>query len=101
MNVATLEGKELDFWVYKNACEVLEKKGSKEEFDAGYSEGKFHFHEDKALLADLMETYTINIQRLAGEWLASTSGQSYYADTPLIAACRLVVALRFGTSVSE
>lgn len=101
MNVATLEGKELDFWMYKNACEVLEKNASKEEFDSGYSAGKFHFYEDKALLVDLMETYTINIQRLAGEWLASTSGQSYYADTPLIAACRLVVALRFGSSVTE
>ena len=101
MNVDSLEGEELDYWMYRNACEVLENKASKQDFDSGYAEGKFHFSEDKALLSDLMETYTINIQRLAGEWLASTSGHSYYANSPIIAAIRLVIALRYGTSVSE
>jgi len=101
MNVSNLEGKDLDYWMYKHACEVLDNNGSQSEFDTAYGEGKFHFSEDRSLLADLMETYTINVQRLAGEWLASTSGQSYYADTPLIAACRLVVGLKFGNTVSE
>ncbi|PCJ45589.1 MAG: hypothetical protein COA99_04500 [Moraxellaceae bacterium] len=101
MNVATLEGKELDYWMYKHACEVLENNGTKEEFESGYADGRFHFCEDKALLPDLLETYTINLQRLAGEWLASTSGHSYYADSPLVAANRLVIALRFGSNVEE
>ena len=101
MNVATLEGKDLDYWMYKHACVVLENTASTEEFESGYTKGQFRFSEDKGLLFDLMETYLINVQRLAGEWLASTSGQSYYADTPLVAACRLVVGLKYGNTVSE
>ncbi len=101
MNVASLTGEQLDYWMYNHACKVMGQSASKSEFQEGYSQGRFHFSEDRALLADLMETYNINIQRLAGEWLASTSGNSYYGDTPLIAACRLVVALTFGKSVED
>lgn len=101
MNVATLEGKQLDYWMYQHACGVLETQPSEAEFESGYAEGRFQFTEDKALLADLMENYTINVQRLAGEWLASTSGHSYYADSPLVACIRLVVALTFGSTVKE
>lgn len=100
MNVADLSGENLDYWMYQHACKVLEKGASKEDFDKGYAAGQFGFSTDKALLGDLMETYNINIQRLAGEWLASTAGNSFYGDTPLQAACRLVVALTFGKSVS-
>lgn len=100
MNVADLSGEQLDYWMYQHACKVLEKAGSKEDFDKGYGNGQFQFSTDKALLVDLMETYNINIQRLAGEWLASTAGNSFYGDTPLMAACRLVVALTFGKSVA-
>ena len=100
MNVADLSGEELDYWMYQHACKVMEQSSSKDEFDKGYSNGQFHFSSDKALLADLMETYNINIQRLAGEWLASTDGNSFYGDTPLMAACRLIVALTFGKTVS-
>ncbi len=101
MNVADLSGEHLDYWMYQHACKVLDKSGSKEDFDKGYGNGQFHFSSDKALLSDLMETYNINIQRLAGEWLASTAGNSFYGDTPLMAACRLVVALTFGKSVES
>ena len=99
MNVADLTGEELDYWMYQHACKVLAKTGSKQEFEAGYGQGQFQFSSDKALLVDLMETYNINIQRLAGEWLASTAGNSFYGDTPLMAACRLVIALTYGKTV--
>ena len=99
MNVADLSGEHLEYWMYQHACKVLSKTGSKDEFEKGYANGQFHFATDKALLGDLMETYNINIQRLAGEWLASTAGNSFYGDTPLMAACRLVVALTYGKSV--
>ncbi len=101
MKVANLKGQVLDYWMYQHACKVMDKTASKEAFETGYSTGLFHFSTDKALLVDLMTTYTINIQRLAGEWLASTSGQSYYADCPLEASCRLVVALTFGLEVTD
>lgn len=99
MNVAELSGEDLDYWMYQHACKVTERSGSREDFDKGYQQGQFKFSTDKALLIDLMETYNVNIQRLAGEWLASTAGNSFYGDTPLIAACRLVIALTYGKSV--
>lgn len=99
MNVANLLGEQLDYWMYCHASKVMGEAPSKGDFEKAYTDGKFHFSADRALLADLMETYNINIQRLAGEWLASTSGNSYYGDTPLIAACRLVIGLTFGKTV--
>jgi hypothetical protein len=82
-------------------CKLRNEASSRETFNAGWEEGRFRFSSDRALLADLMETYQINIQRLAGEWLASTAGNSYYGDTPLLAACRLVVGLSFGKVVAD
>lgn len=101
MNVADLSGEDLDYWMYQQACHHLSKAASRADFDAGYAEGKFHFVEDRALLADLIETYQMNIQRIAGDWLASTAGNSFYGDNPIEAACRLVVALTYGKTVSE
>lgn len=99
MNVANLEGEQLDYWMYCHACKACGETAAKATFDEGYAQGRYRFSSDRALLADLMETYQINLQRLAGEWLASTAGNSYYGDTPLLASCRLVVALSFGKTV--
>ncbi|MAR92756.1 MAG: hypothetical protein CML06_18020 [Pseudomonadales bacterium] len=79
--------------MYCHACKVSGKDPSQEEFEAGYQNGQFRFHQDKALFLDLVETYRINTQYLAEEWLASTTSGSAWGDTPLIAACRLVLAL--------
>lgn len=101
MNVAELSGEQLDYWMYLQACNLMDKTGNKADFDAGYSEGKYHFLDDRALLMDLVETYQMNIQRIAGDWLASSAGSSFYGDSPLVAACRLVVALTYGKTVDE
>lgn len=79
--------------MYQHACKVSGKTPSQNEFELGYTEGKFHFHQDKALLLDLIETYKINTQYLAQEWLASTAYGSAWGETPLVAVCRLVLAL--------
>ena len=101
MKVANLSGEQLDYWMYQHACKVMEKTASKADFETGYKNGEFQFSTDKALLMDLLQVYNINLQRLAGEWLASTSGHSVYADCPLEAVCRLVVSIQFGNTVEE
>ena len=93
MKINDLSGESLDFAMYQHACAVTGEKGSESAFKAGYGEGKFHFHSDKTLLLDLVETYRLNIQFLANEWLASTTSGSAWGETPLIAACRLVLLL--------
>mgnify|MGYP004064164537 CR=1 FL=1 len=62
--------------MYCHACKVSGKDPSQEEFEAGYQNGQFRFHQDKALFLDLVETYRINTQYLAEEWLASTTSGS-------------------------
>lgn len=86
-----LVGQALDYEMYRHACKVTGETPSQGDFESGYSEGRFHFHQDKALLVDLIETYKINVQFLANEWLASTTKGSAWGETPLIALCRLVV----------
>lgn len=93
MNIAELRGENLDFEMYRHACKVSGKTASKQEFESGYAQGQFHFHQDKAILLDLVETYRINIQYLANEWLASTTKGSCWGETPTIAVCRLVLIL--------
>ena len=97
----SLTGKELDYWMYYHACKTLEKTPSRETFETDYTQGKFHFYQDKALLVDLMHQHNIRIQRLAGEWLASTESASAYGDCPLSAACRLVLFIHFGPTTPE
>jgi hypothetical protein len=41
----------------------------------------------------MLETYKINVQFLADEWLASNTKASAWGETPLVAACRLVLIL--------
>lgn len=93
MKTADLTGEELDYQMYCHACKVTGKTPSKSEFEAGYSKGQFHFQTDKTLLLDLLETYRINVQYLAEEWLASNARSSAWGATPLEAACRLVLQL--------
>lgn len=99
MKVSELEGEKLDYWMYRHACQVLDKEHSKGEFEEGYQKGEFRFSTDKAILPDLLELYTINVQRLAGEWLASTPDSSVYGETPILAVCRLVIIMNFGSEV--
>ncbi len=93
MNVNELRDQALDYEMYLHACKVSGKQPSKEEFEANYSKGQYQFHRDKTLLLDLMETYKINVQYLAQEWLASTPKASAWGETPLVAVCRLVLTL--------
>ncbi|MEN8671509.1 MAG: hypothetical protein ACPGZU_09510 [Ketobacter sp.] len=93
MKTSELTGRGLDYEMYRHACKVSGKTPSDAEFEQGYQKGQFHFHQDKALLLDLMETYKINTQYLAQEWLASTTRSSAWGETPLIAVCRLVLIL--------
>ena len=101
MKVADLSGVELDYWMHQHACKVRGTAGTREDFNKGYSEGKFQFSTDKPLLYDLTITYQIRVQLLADEWLASTTNSSFYGETPLEAACRLVVAKSFGSEIKE
>ena len=94
MKSAEMNGETLDYTMYCHACKVTGQTPSKPAFDAGYAKGQFHFHQDKTLLVDLLETYRINVQYLAEEWLASNSEGSAWGETPLIAACRLILVLQ-------
>ena len=94
--VSELEGKALDYWMYRHAAQQLGRKISEQEFEQGYEQGLYQFSVDKALLADLMERYDIRMQMLGREWLASTETISQFGIDPIIAACRLVVSQAFG-----
>lgn len=89
-----LSGMELDYRMYGHACAATGQTASRQTFEQGYEEGRFHFHQDKALLADLLETYRINVQYLAEEWLASNDRASAWGVSPCEAACRLVLILK-------
>ena len=91
--IEEVSGKQLDYKMYEYACRVLDRKPSVESFEKGYSNGQFHFSTDASLLVDLMQRYKINLQQLAGEWLASTTQGSVYSPNPVEAACRLVLKL--------
>ena len=93
MNTAELSGEALDYQMYCHACGVTGQTPSKQAFDAGYGQGQFRFQMDKTLLIDLLETYKINVQYLAQEWLASNDRASAWGETPLVAACRLILKL--------
>ena len=97
MNTEDLSGEELDYQMYRHACNVTGQQASREAFEQGYSQGQFHFHQDKALLSDLLETYKLNVQYLAEEWLASNANGSAWGETPAEATCRLVLALHAGS----
>ena len=94
MKSAEMNGETLDYAMYCHACKVTGQTPSKPAFDAGYAKGQFHFQTDKSLLLDLLETYRINVQFLAEEWLASNERNSAWGETPLQAACRLVLQLQ-------
>ena len=93
MKVTELTGQALDNAMYGHACRVSGKSPDQSEFEQGYQNGRFHFHQDKTLLLDLLETYRINVQYLAEEWLASNERTSAWGQTPLVAVCRLVLML--------
>lgn len=94
--VSEIQGKELDYWMYRHAAQQLGRDISDQEFEQGYEQGLYRFSVDKALLADLMERYDIRMQMLGREWLASTETTSQFGLDPIIAACRLVVSQAFG-----
>ena len=83
----------LDYQIYQHACKTLEQVASRQDFEQGYAQGQFHFSSQKALLADLLVQYEINLQRLAGEWLASTHNASAYDPAPLPAVLKLITKL--------
>ncbi|RLP55990.1 MAG: hypothetical protein D6160_00870 [Ketobacter sp.] len=93
MKNTEVEGQNLDYEMYQYACKVSGKSPSQTEFEQGYQQGQFQFQKDKQLLLDLLETYKINVQFLAEEWLASNTKASAWGDTPLVAVCRLVLIL--------
>jgi len=101
MNAAELNGAELDYWMYRHACKATGQSGSRKAFDDGYRTGDFHFSSDKALMADLIQLYGINLHSLSGEWLAFANGMGFYSATPAEAVCRVVVALSFGKDLAE
>lgn len=94
MKTADLSLAELDYQMYCHACAVTGQTASRQAFEQGYGKGQFQFHQDKSLLADLLETYRINVQYLAEEWLASNDRASAWGATPIEAACRLVLILK-------
>lgn len=83
----------LDYQIYQHACKNLEQEASRQAFEQGYAQGQFHFSSQKFLLSDLLTVYEINLQRLAGEWLASTSNDSAYGQQPLQAVLKLITKL--------
>lgn len=85
---------ELDYQIYQHACQNLAQPANRETFDQGYAQGLFQFSAQKSLLADLLSLYEINLQRLAGEWLASTADASAYGREPLTAALKLISQLK-------
>ena len=93
MKAADLIGEELDYQMYCHACKATGQPPSRSAFDAAYGKGQFRFQQDKTLLVDLLETYRINVQYLAEEWLASNDKASAWGETPLVATCRLVLKL--------
>ncbi len=101
MNVAELAGEQLDYWMYQHACKATGQQASRKAFSEGYGMGDFHFSADKALLSDLVQLYSINLQKLSGEWLAFANGNGFYSTTPIEAVCRVVVALSFGKDVAD
>jgi hypothetical protein len=84
---------ELDYRIYQHACKTLAQSASREIFEQGYGQGLFHFSSQKMLLADILSLYKINLQQLAGEWLASTHQASAYGREPLTAALTLISKL--------
>ncbi len=95
-NVTHLTGKSLDYQMYLHGCKVLHQPHSRTTFDESYEAGQFHFSADKSLLIDLLETYHVNVQYLAGEWLASNTQGSAYSHSPLEAVCRLILLVKYG-----
>ncbi len=93
MNIAEVKGESLDYEMYQYACRVSGKPPSKAEFEQGYQQGQFQFQRDKQLLLDMLETYKVNVQFLANEWLASNTKASAWGETPLVAVCRLILIL--------
>jgi len=96
-----LQAEALDLWMYKLAADSLGKTANDAEFEAGYAEQKFHFSQDPALLSDLLVKHSIRLLLLGGEWLASTETESAYGETPLIAACRVVIKRTFGENLDK
>ena len=99
--VQELSGKSLDYWMYKYATHLIGEPSNDESFEAGYSEKRFHFSQDPMLLSDLLVQHNIRLQMLGGEWLASTEQTSAFGETPILAACRLVVMNLFGADLSK
>lgn len=93
MKTVEITGEELDYQMYCHACKVTGQTASRSAFDTGYRQGQFHFQEDKTLLLDLLETYRVNVQFLAQEWLASNDRGSAWGESPLVAVCRLILKL--------
>jgi len=91
--IQALDGRELDFKLYQLSCQWTNRPTDAAAFEAGYEQGRFHFSEDAAFLADLVSQFELRLQLLAGEWLASTDQHGQYGKTPLEAACRVVLAI--------
>ena len=99
-HVSTLKGEVLDYWMYRHAAKELGREASDLEFEKGYGAGQYHFAVDKALVVDLMLRYSVRLQMIGSEWLASTENGGQFGNSPNEAACRLVVAQTFGDEPS-
>ena len=87
------EAKDLDYLLYQHGCKTLKTAEQASQFEEGYAQGKYHFSQAPQLLEDLMLIYSINIQQICGEWLASTQDASEYGKTPLKSVTELLKRL--------
>ena len=87
------EAKDLDFLLYQHGCKALDTREQESQFEEGYARGQYRFSQDPQLLEDLMLIYGINLQRICGEWLASTQDASEYGKTPLKSVAKLLKRL--------
>lgn len=90
---APIADQDLDYLIYLHACKITQQTPDHAHFIKTHQQGQLNFSTNKHLLADLLELYQINLQRLAGEWLASTDSASSYGPQPLTAALKLIAKL--------
>ena len=99
-HISTLKGEALNYWMYRHAAKELSRDASDAEFEKGFAAGQYQFATDKALVVDLMLRYSVRLQMIGSEWLASTEKGGQFGESPNEAACRLVVSQTFGVEPS-
>lgn len=116
MKVSELEDAELDYWVAKAIGKEVESE------DGGKTWFSYHDAENLALaikeywepssdwsqLGPLIEEYEIDLEapRLREDYWSANTGEGDFGgmgdgETPLIAACRAIVASKYGETVDD